>query len=299
MSQKIYEMITDRILEALDKGIIPWKKPWKGGGIPCNIRGTAYRGINLFLLGMSPYTSPYWLTYRQAKEMGGQVKKGEKSSIVIFWKMFEKSRHTELVKDDNGNVQEVEHVERIPFLRYYHVFNLQQCDGIEDPDKDKPVLEFEPITEAEKIIEGYPKPSPSIVLGAPSYCNSEDSIRMPEKESFVSVPAWYATIFHELTHSTGHKDRLNRASVQHPSFGSQSYSQEELVAEMGSAFLRAITGIESKEEDKQDVAYIQNWVKALKDDRKMVVLAGAQAQKAVDFITNKKYDEKKEEQEDN
>ena len=277
----IYDQVTAKILELLQSGTIPWKKPWISSDGPMNLASKKpYRGINSFLLNCSPYGSPYWLTYRQAAAMGGQVKKGEKSSNVVFWKWLDAKAPTE--KDDNYSSSG-----KIPLLRYYNIFNLQQIDGIKAPVEEQTINPFTPIEQAEQIISNMPQ-RPDIKHGGDRafYNPAYDHIRLPNRESFISPEEYYSTAFHELGHATGHSSRLSRQSILKPAyFGSHDYSQEELVAEFASSMVCGVAGIEQRI-IKNSAAYIQGWMKALKDDTRLAVIAAGQAQKAADFILN-------------
>lgn len=277
MSEKIYSMITEKIQELLEKGEVPWRKTWSGGGMPKSLKsGKEYRGINVFLLACQQYENPYWLTLKQANERGGKVKKGEKSTPIVFWNWTE--------RED----KETGEIKNIPFLKYYRVFNVDQCEGIDYPKPETPIKEFEPLTVAEKIVSDMPQRPPiEHKQQRAFYRPSEDKVNMPKPETFENREHYYATLFHELTHSTGHETRLNRKGITElTGFGSANYSREELVAEFGAAFLCGMTGIENVTIENQ-AAYIQGWLKVLKNDKKAIVLAAANAQKAVDFITQK------------
>lgn len=265
MSNKVYQIVTDRILEALENGTVPWHKPWKGGGLPTNLKSKKpYRGINTFMLSLTGFSSRYWLSYKQAKAMGGQVRKGEKSTMVVFWKWVD------------GEDKESGKEKRFPILRYYNVFNLDQIDGIADPDEKGEDREHTPIESAEKIIEGMPnRPEIQHKEQRAYYSLGADFVNMPRPESFDNGEEYYSTLFHELGHATRHESRLNREK--------NSYAQEELVAEMTSAFLCGVSGIESATLDNS-AAYIESWRKRISDDPRLVVTAGAQAQKASDYI---------------
>jgi antirestriction protein ArdC len=276
----VYEIITDQILEKLKKGVVPWHKPWSvsHGGRPKNlVSGKAYRGINPMLLAFSGYDSPYWLTYKQAAKLGGNVKKGSKSTMVIFWKPLEKENA------DTGKT------EKHFMLRYYRVFNSDQCEGVEVPETKKPeAKKFKPIKECEKTVARMPK-APAINHGGDRACYmpSSDQINMPKKTAFDQPAAYYSTLFHELSHSTGHGKRLDRKGVTDLcGFGATNYSKEELTAEMGAAFLCAENGIENATIDNS-AAYIDNWSEKLKDQPRMVIEAAGKAQKAADYILNR------------
>lgn len=278
----VYQAVTDRILEMLEKGTVPWRHPIRRGPgdlWPKNLQsGKPYRGVNVFLLAMTAwaegYASSFWMTYRQASARGGNVKKGEKASMVVFWKQYEtKDKETGLPKT-------------VPVLRYYNVFNAEQCAGIKPPDAPpEPEEPFEPIAAAEKLIAGY-EDGPTIEHGGNQafYLPSSDQVRLPEPDRFLSREFYYATAFHELAHSTGHSKRLKRGLGEKLApFGSADYSKEELVAEMGAAFLCAVAGI-SPPTIEQSAAYIAGWRKKLKDDKRLVVAAAGAGQRAADWI---------------
>ena len=277
----VYEIITEQIIEKLEKGEIPWNRPWVGSEYPKNlVSKKEYRGINPFLLMSGRYTSPYWVSYKQAQDMGGNVKKGEKSTMVVFWKQIK-------VKDrkDNEAIEKI-----IPMLRYYRVFNVEQCEGIEGK---VPALnvnpDFQPIAACEKTVNDMQnKPTIEHRESRAYYRPSTDTVNMPQRESFVNEEFYYSVMFHELGHSTGHKDRLDRKDCNEGQFGSETYSKEELVAEMTAAFICGHCQIENKTIDNS-AAYIQSWLGKLKNDSKLVVLAAAAAQKAADYILNRKF----------
>jgi len=285
MKNDVYQIVTDRIIRLLESGNVPWHRPWKGGDQwPQNfVSRKVYRGINLFLLNAANYPSPFWLTFKQVQALGGQVKKGERSFPVIFWKV--------LKEESDGETK------RIPFLRYHSVFNIAQCDGIHAPNVPgvEPGSKFEPIAKCEEVVSAMPK-RPIINHQGTRACYSPplDTVSMPDSKLFESSEGYYSTLFHELVHATGHLSRLNRREVTDPiRFGSDPYSREELVAEMGAAFLCGHCGIENKTID-QSAAYIQSWLGKLKDDRKLVVHAAVQAQKGCDLILDVEHGEEEE-----
>lgn len=284
MSIKVYEVINQRIMELLDQGTVPWRKPWNAeGNMPKNLVSMKeYRGVNLFLLNTMPYSSPYWMTFKQVQDKGGFVRRGEKSTPVIFWKWLD--RNDLEVSDEKQTIKC-----KVPLLRYYSVFNLDQVENINAPEPNEIVNEFSPIERAEEIISTMPC-RPDIRYGGNRayYSPTLDYIQMPPRHSFESPEEYYSTCFHELTHATGHVDRLGRKSILEPSyFGSHEYSKEELVAEMGAAFLCGHSGIEQNTLENS-AAYIQGWLKALKNDWKLLIHAAAQAQKASNYILNRK-----------
>jgi antirestriction protein ArdC len=278
---KVYQIITDRIVKLLEEGTIPWKKPWHGGDAPQNlVSKRAYRGVNVFLLGAQHYPSPWWLTFRQAKELGGGIKQGEHPTPVVFWKRWE----VEDVKD--GELVKKE----IPILRYYNVFNSDQCWGIaEKVPKVEEKPDFRPIEACEHVTANMPnRPEIRQEESRAYYHPLFDYVNMPKPELFEGPELYYVVLFHELTHSTGHEGRVgrDRKAWAETLFRSESYSQEELVAEMGAAFLAGHCRIEQRTE-AHSASYIAGWLKRLRNDPKMVVMAASQAQKAADFILNR------------
>ena len=280
----IYQTVTERILELLDQGVAPWRHPIKRrageDGFPKSLAsGKAYRGVNVFLLAamtwFKGYGSNYWLTFNQANKQGGKVRKGEKATLVVFWK--------EHAFEDRESGEE----RKLPVLRHYNVFNVDQVEGIEAPDtlKVEDGEPFEPIKAAECITANYPNPPTVMHVGSSAcYLPSMDTVRIAEPERFETGEAYYATLFHELSHSTGHSSRLNRKIDTAPSpFGSADYSKEELVAEISAAFLAATAGI-SPPTIEQSAAYIEGWRKRLQGDKKLIVQAAGQAQRSADHI---------------
>jgi antirestriction protein ArdC len=280
----VYSIVTNRIIEHLEKGVIPWQKPWTDAGLPKNlITGKQYRGINVWLLNSLNYSQNSFLTFKQVKDLGGSVKKGEKAQEVVFWKWIEKEN------------KETGETEKVPLLKYYRVFNIDQCLGI-PKEKLPPVFEKnnEPLDTCEKIINGMPKRPDVKNKDQRAYYNRlEDYVNMPKIETFANSESYYGTLFHELVHSTGHNERLNRKELlESKGFRSEDYAVEELTAEMGASYLKSYAGIPI-EQLENNAAYIQGWLERLKNDKRFIVHASAQAQKATDYILNI-YDEVKE-----
>jgi antirestriction protein ArdC len=280
----VYRIITERVLALLEQGTIPWQKPWSTSAGDCLPRNLAsrkpYRGVNVFLLHAMGYGNPYWLTFKQAQALGGNVRKGERATPVVFWKWLDVDEH-----DAQGKPQK----ERVPMLRYYSVFNATQCDGIPTPLPEGARREHTPIETAERIVASMPK-RPAIAHGGDraSYSPAFDRVSMPQAETFSTAQHYYSVLFHELTHSTGHESRLNRKGVagsdgEWSAFGSTPYAKEELVAEMGAAFLCGQAGIVERTIDTS-AAYVANWLERLRNDNRLVVTAAAQAQKAADYV---------------
>jgi antirestriction protein ArdC len=278
-NDKAYQVITDRIIGLLEQGTAPWNRPWDASqGMPRNlVSKREYNGINVWLLNSLSYTSPFYLTFNQAKALGGQVRKGEKGCPVVFWKVY--------TKED----QETGEEEKRFTLKYYTVFNASQVDGIKVPAIEKVERVHTPIEACAKLVGGYPLP-PTITHGGSQafYRPSDDAVHMPVPESFAVRERYYSTLFHELVHSSGHSSRLNRSTLKDMvRFGDTSYAKEELVAEMGATFLCSVVGIENVT-IHQSASYIKGWLSALRNDPKMLIQAASQAQKAAEYIQNHK-----------
>jgi antirestriction protein ArdC len=269
----VYEIVTEQIIRQLESGVAPWRKPWRTE-MPCNlVSGKAYRGMNVFLLGSQGYASRYWLTFNQANKLGGHVKRGEQSSIVTFWHIGE-----EKIKSDGSKTR--------PFLlRYYRVFNLTQTEGIaEKLGLGNASPRVPSIQGCETIVAGMPNAPKMEQSNAAWYRPSTDSVGMPARGLFTSAEEYYSTLFHELTHSTGHASRIGREGIETlNAFGSESYSKEELVAEMGAAMLCGVTGI-APATLQNSAAYLETWIERLKSDSRLLVSAASAAQKAADYI---------------
>jgi len=285
----VYTIVTEKIVALLEQGTVPWRKPWATSqGMPRNlVSKKEYRGVNLMLLGCQQYSSPYWLTYKQATEKHGNVRKGEKSSLVVFWKMMDRNSVA-----DAPDVAENSISGKIPMLRYYNLFNLEQCEGIESPTQEVPSYEFTPIEKAEQIIQNMPN-RPEIVYGSNVACYQPliDRVRMPNETQFQKSEELYSVGFHELAHSTGHKSRLARKEVMECNeFGSDPYASEELTAEICSSYLCAHAGISNETLDLS-ASYIDGWLSVLRKDKKAIVIAAARAQAAADYILNRHFGE--------
>jgi antirestriction protein ArdC len=269
----IQEKVTAQIISALESGTAPWRKPWKGSSAPHNvISGKTYQGINWFLLSMMGGGG--FLTYKQAQGLGGNVRKGEKGNPIVFWNFIEKQKA-------NGEIG------KIAFLRSYTVFSVSQCEGLElpAPEREEESAPFVPIERAEETIA---KTRAEISHGGAMafYRPATDQIQLPEKAAFHNPEEYYSTAFHELAHWTGHTSRLARKGIEDvAAFGSATYSKEELIAEMGAAFLCAEHGIDSTLDNS--AAYLQGWIKALKGDSTLAISAAGAASKAANFILGK------------
>jgi antirestriction protein ArdC len=285
----LYSEITRQIIEMLEKGVVPWRSPILGlgkAGYPKNLNtGKPYRGVNVFLLAITAfakgYSSSYWLTFKQAKERGGNVRRDEKASMVVFWKQLE-------VEDKQTGEKKL-----VPMLRYYHVFNAEQCDGIEVPDAVPfTPTTFQAIEAADAIVKGYTD-GPVIEHGGTQafYRPSADTVYIPDPLRFTTTEEYFSTIYHEFSHSTGTRSRLNRGLDTDPKpFGSADYGREELIAEMSAAFLCGAAGIKPAVIENQ-AAYISGWLGQIKADKKLVVWAAGAGQRAADWIRGRRQTE--------
>ncbi len=278
----VYDMVTDRIIAELEKGKIPWEKPWTGirDGAFNRITKKPYSLINQMLL---QHHGEY-ATFKQWADLGGHVRKGEKSEIVVFWKILEQI-------DINEETGEKE-IKKIPLLRYYNVFHISQVDGVEPLAPEQLNNEVEPIEAGDKIITDYIDREHLNFIECKSnkayYSPSSDTVVVPLKEQCQLINEWYSIAFHEISHSSGHKSRLNRIQTGAISaFGSQDYSKEELVAELSSATLMSVAGLETPKTFRNSTAYIQNWLQVLRNDNKFIVSASSKAEKAVNYILAK------------
>lgn len=281
----IYEIVTNRIIEKLEQGVIPWRKPWKDADRPVNaITRRPYTGVNFFLLAASRLASPYWITWNQTQQLDGHVREGERSEIVVFWKTYEGERQ---VTADQAQEAESEKARKRFVLRYYRLWNVEQ---VELPEKARAKFQtetrtFDPIAQAEQIIAEMPDPPAIEFHGSLAfYRPSTDTVVLPPREAFQSSETLYETTYHELVHSVGHSKRLNRPGITESiHFGSERYGREELIAELGAAFLCAAAGIDNATIENQ-AAYLEGWLDALKADKRAIVHAAAQAQKAADYV---------------
>jgi antirestriction protein ArdC len=273
----VFTIVNNRIIEQLEKGTIPWRQPWKEAGPPRNfISSRPYRGLNVLLLASLGYPYNLFLTLKQINELGGSVRKGEHACPVVFWSKKEGE------PDEKGEKE----IKRI--LRYYSVFNFDQCINIPaNKISDLRWNDEQPIETCEQVLNNMPqKPKIQHKGQGAYYIPTTDIINMPKLKTFLDSEAYYTTLFHELVHSTGHESRLKREAVMNTEkYGSESYSEEELVAQIGACFLSAHTG-SSMKHFENDAAYIAGWLKKLNDDKRFILFASAKAQRAVDYILN-------------
>ena len=268
----IYATITDRMIAEMEQGVIPWKKPWMASGLAVShTTGKPYSLLNQMLLGRAGE----YLTFKQVHAEGGYVRKGEKASLVVFWRFIEQE------DEETGEVKQV------PFLRYYNVFHLSQCENIK-PKYTKELTETaNPDETAESLINAYVAREGVTMEHQEGnrayYQPSTDTVVLPLMKQFAESAEYYSTAFHELTHSTGHISRLAR--IDSPAaFGSESYSKEELIAELGASALVHHCKLETPNSFRNNTAYIQNWLQVLKNDKRFIISAAGKAEKAVNLI---------------
>ena len=269
----LYKEITERIMNQMQEGIIPWRKPWISGKAISRTTGKPYSLLNQMMLGKPGE----YLTFKQCQQEGGKVKKGEKAQMIVFWKWM-------TVEDE-----ETKEEKEVPFLRYYNVFHIDQCEGLRPKYEIALPGTAEPDAAANEIIYDYLSRS-GVVMRHESgdrayYQPMTDSVVIPARKQFAETAEFYSTIFHELTHSTGHESRLNRLEKT-AFFGTESYSKEELIAEIGAATLVNHCGIETSSSFRNSTAYIQNWLSVLKNDKRFIVSAAGKAEKAINLILN-------------
>jgi len=295
----LYQEVTNRIMEQLESGIIPWEKPWiSAGNAVSHATGKPYSLLNQMLLGRPGE----YVTFNQCQAEGGKVRKGEKSQMVVFWKWIEQEdeetgekegaqatsgEDTTVPQERSCDAKRGSRRKEIPFLRYYNVFHIRQCEGLKARHtKPHPNTAAADLT-ADAIIRNYTAREAVRLHHSEGdkafYRPSDDSITVPTIAQFSSTAEYYSTIFHELTHSTGNAKRLNRID-RTAFFGSEAYSKEELVAEIGAAALVNASGLETASSFRNNAAYIQNWLSVLRNDKRFIVSAAGKAEKAVKLI---------------
>lgn len=286
MKTDIHADITQRFIEALENGTRPWERDWLTYGRPLRSTGQEYRGINMLILSDQAdrcgYSNPNWLTYNQAAELGGNVRKGEKSTAIVFYKQ------SRLVDGEGAPVADAKGNDRsLWMLRRYNVFNVEQVDGLPEGKFQLPTLPTTQLErdEAEKAAEAALRSTGAQIdnegNGRAFYRPSTDSIHLPRFEAFLNVGGYLTTMAHELCHWTGAKHRLDRDMTGR--FGSKDYAFEELVAEIGAAFVCARLGIAGSHFDNH-AAYVSGWLEKLRGDKKFIFKAAALAQKAADLV---------------
>jgi antirestriction protein ArdC len=281
----IAQTITDRIISELEKGATPWVKPWKtlrsmpGAGMPFNpLSGTLFRGVNHLWLSMmqGAYSTPYWVTLKQANKVNARIKKDEKGTPIVFWNVHKKES-----KGANGETV----TSAYAFIKHFYVYNVDQCENLVIPAIPKaPEPDFDASPAVMALVDRLALAGGLTHAGDSAYFRpSTDSIVMPPMSAFNSAAHYHATLLHESVHATGHDSRLKRLTPAR--FGSEEYAYEELVAELGAAMLCAHTGIDG---DLRHAGYIESWLKALRNDKKFILSASGKAQAAMDYLTASK-----------
>lgn len=283
----VYQKVTDCIIEMLQAGVCPWKKTWKSKNqLAINYESRKpYSLLNQFLLGQSGE----YLTFTQIHKLGGHIRKGAKAKFVVFFKFIYKDENGNNVKENDISREDIDKIQRIPYLTYYNVYHLSDCEGIES----KIVLEPTTLSDDDKVLtaetafENYVRQSGVKFNDDGSmacYKIQQDTICVPNITLFEDVNEYYSTLFHECIHSTGHESRLNRKMTARTSRDSYDYSKEELIAEIGNVMLLSEFGLDSKPVTENSAGYIDGWIKALKSDERMIVVASSQAEKAAKYF---------------
>lgn len=283
---QLAEQVTSDVITELQKGKVPWKKPWGTHGLPKNYGShRPYEGFNAFYLHYitekNGYSAPYFLTYKQAQALGGHVRKGQKGTPIVYWKVYEREPRAQTAEGRKERSSQ----RCIPFL--WTVFNIDQVDGVDFCLPATSAHAAPQVIEAcQQVLDNFPSPQPRVLHGGMQACYAPapDTVQVPLLPSFSSAEAYHATLFHELIHATGHPMRLNRFQEnEHSRFGDESYSKEELIAEMGASFLCAFTGINAQV-FQNSVAYLQGWVSRFREDSTLILYAGNRAFKAATYI---------------
>lgn len=289
----LYQEVTNKIIGMIEQGVAPWRRTWSTYGLARNyVTRHIYTGINLILMNNTPHPIPYFMTFKQAKEQGGQIRKGAKAEMAIYFNVYYKDSFDRTLTKEEAQMSRNsgEEIQVLKFIKYYNVFNIADIEGIKFETPEIESRQNEKIIWCENVIENMPnRPELKCIdSNRAFYSPALDFVNMPGIEQFETAEYYYATFFHELTHSTGHASRLAREEVMNPqSFGSKPYSREELVAEMGASFLCSTLQIDYDSVMENNVAYLAGWLKVLKEDSKFIFKAAAEAQKAVDFILNR------------
>ena len=297
MDKKICSLVADRIISALDNGVVPWRKPWVGGYqlATSYVTRKPYSLLNQILLA----NPTEYITFKQAQSLGGRVKKGAKASKVVFWNILNYDADGKIIKDWNeAREKGVKIAKKVPYLKEWSVFNIADCEGIEPHSDELPKGATKDL-DAEKVVTDYMTREMIEIrrdgLSAQAYYSlRSDSITVPSIDQFEKTSEYYSTLFHECVHSTGKEGRLNRFATDDAaqcSFGSDSYSREELVAEIGAASLVNALGLETEDSFQNSAAYLKHWRDKIAEDNSLIITAAGRAEKAFQFILNGKKDD--------
>jgi len=290
----LYQEVTNKIIGMIERGVAPWRRTWSTYGLARNYATKhVYTGINLILMNNTPHPVPYFMTFNQIKEQGGQIRKGAKAEMVIYFNVYYKDSADQSLSPEQARSRSSsgEDIQVLKFIKYYNVFNVADIEGIEFEIPEVVLNLNERIERCENIIENMQnRPELRSMDGNRAfYSPALDFVNLPAIEQFETAEDYYATFFHELVHATGHASRLGREEVMNPQgFGSKPYSREELVAEMGASFLCSHVQIDYDNITENNAAYLAGWLKVLQADSKFIFKAAAEAQKAADYILNRK-----------
>ena len=293
---ELYQQVTNRISTHLEKGEIPWRKTWSGYGLARNLATNhIYTGINMILMNCLPYPIPYYMSFKQVQEKGGRIKQGAKAELIFYFNILFKDKADNTISKEQASILERQgaEVKVLKYLKYYNVFNIKDIEGIEYASPDITLQPHEKLERCENIILNMPN-APEMIhqdLSQAYYNKVHDFVNMPEIGQFQSPEEYYVTFFHELAHATGHQKRLNRPGItESEKFGDKKYSEEELIAEMAASFLSAQVSIDYDPIIENTAAYLQGWLKVLKEDKMFIFKVAAEAQKAADYVLGVKRD---------
>ena len=293
-SNDLYQQVTNKIIGMIEKGVAPWRRTWSTYGLARNyLTRHIYTGINLILMNNTPHPIPYFMTFKQVKELGGQVKKGTKAEMVIYFNLYYKDCYDNTLDKEDAYQRRAagEDIQVLKFIRYYNVFNIADIEGIKFEIPEIVSKPNEKIIWCENIVENMPnRPElKNIDANRAFFSPRLDFVNMPDIKQFETPEDYYATFFHELIHATGHASRLAREEILNPEvFGTKPYGREELVAEMGASFLCSSVNIDYDNIVENNAAYLAGWLNVLKEDSKFIFKAAAEAQKAADYILNRR-----------
>ena len=290
----LYREVTDRIIALIEQGVAPWRRTWSVYGLARNyVTGHTYTGINMILLNNTEHPIPYFMTFTQVKEQGGSIRKGAKAHPVIYFKVYYKDADGQTLNQEDAHrrLEDGEEIQVLKFIKHFNVFNIADIEGIEFTISEIDLKPNEKIERCEEIITKMPNPPELKHIDGISafYSPKDDFVNMPAIEQFDSAEDYYATYFHELVHATGHTSRLAREELMNPeAFASKAYSKEEIIAEMGASFLCSTVQIDFDNIIESNAAYLAGWLDVLKEDSRFIFRAAADAQKAADYILDRK-----------
>lgn len=290
VKRDLYAEVTNQIISLLEKGITPWRQTWSSYGLARNyVTNHIYRGINRLLLNNTQYSIPYFMTFRQVKQLNGKIKKGAKADQAYYFSIYYKDEHNKIISVEEAQQlkKEGKTIKTFRLLKYFNIYNIANIEGIEFNIPEVQLKENKQIEKFESIIKDMPnRPEIQFNNANEAYYNPIlDYINMPDIKQFETSEEYYVTLFHELVHSSGYKSRLNRKGItQAHQFASIPYSEEEIIAEMGAAFLSAEVGINYDAVVENNAAYLQGWLNKLKADKRFIFKVSGQVQQATRYI---------------